>query len=213
MSYHALLCLFRQAVSLHNSRAVVKPLKKIHADHDEVRATANKLDTLHLVRCLAFHKGHLAVCPQSNLLATILSKEPLITESITLDAWTDKDSSLLTRSIQSVLLNHQHRRPNNRPVTAPYGSPVGAMHGSRKDKCTYLNTGVPGRICSTSSISASAGAVVALPWLGDANGGWITLLGIVPWSRERFALKTGIRCTLIKWSSKSEGGDKDKWEC
>lgn len=51
----------------------------------------------------------LAICPQSNLLAAILAKEPLITECVTLDAWTDKDSSFLAGSIQSVLSNHQHR--------------------------------------------------------------------------------------------------------
>lgn len=57
-------------------------------------------------RLLAFlneERQFLAVWPQPNLLATILAEEPLVTESVTLHAWADKDSAFLAGGVQSVL--------------------------------------------------------------------------------------------------------------
>lgn len=71
---------------------------------------------------------------------------------------------------------------------------------------TYLYTSIPWRIWSASSIPTSAGAVVLAPRLRNANGGLITLLRVISWSWEWFALEAGIWCPLIKWSTKSKGG-------
>ena len=58
-------------------------------------------------RILASHDNNLAVCTNSNLFTPVLSKEPLVTEHITLDTGTDKDPSFLAGSIQSELSSHQ----------------------------------------------------------------------------------------------------------
>ncbi len=144
-----------------------------------------------------------AVCPQSNLLATILSEEPLITKCITLHTWTNKDSSFLAGSTQSVLSNDQYTVSNNFPgLCSPVHYKLGCETG--RIEWTYLHTGISRWVCSTSSISASAGTIIASARLGDTNGRLIALLRIIIWSRKGFALETGIWCTLLERSGKGK---------
>lgn len=156
-----------------------------------------------------------AVCTQSNLLATILSQEPLVTECITLHAWTNKDSSLLAGSIQSELSSHQYVCSQTVYRSLLYSSPLGGGVLRRRRLCewTDLNASVSWRIWSTSSVSASAGTVVACAGLGNADSALITLLRIVSRSGKGFTLEAGIHRTLIGRRSKSEGREEYDWKC